>query len=214
MAIQQEVPGIDAYMVDARPEQATSSAVQSGWEAAEKLTPPTGDFPVEFKHSEELQVVKFLDPNGPFASYRQHFLTEKAGRKSYVCLGAECPLCLKLRHRPEDKRGFTVANLSITPAQKQMIIASPRLFKTLHMVNSTPQGPLNKNYWAISRSGVKQSTVYHVVAIKERDLAEDYGIDPATAANAIASMEPFSYSTIKQTSYTDLLAIAEELMDR
>jgi ethanolamine utilization microcompartment shell protein EutS len=82
------------------------------------------------------------------------------------------------------------------------------------MVNSTPQGPLNKNYWAISRSGVKQSTVYHVVAIKERDLAEDYGIDPATAANAIASMEPFSYSTIKQTSYTDLLAIAEELMDR
>jgi len=179
MAIQQEVPGIDTYMVDARPEQATSSAVQSGWEAAEKLTPPTGDFPVEFKHSEE-----------------------------------ECPLCLKLRHRPEDKRGFTVANLSITPAQKQMIIASPRLFKTLHMVNSTPQGPLNKNYWAISRSGVKQSTVYHVVAIKERDLAEDYGIDPATAANAIASMEPFSYSTIKQTSYTDLLAIAEELMDR
>jgi len=146
MAIQQEVPGIDTYMVDARPEQATSSAVQSGWEAAEKLTPPTGDFPVEFKHSEELQVVKFLDPNGPFASYRQHFLTE--------------------------------------------------------------------NYWAISRSGVKQSTVYHVVAIKERDLAEDYGIDPATAANAIASMEPFSYSTIKQTSYTDLLAIAEELMDR
>jgi len=53
MAIQQEVPGIDTYMVDARPEQATSSAVQSGWEAAEKLTPPTGDFPVEFKHSEE-----------------------------------------------------------------------------------------------------------------------------------------------------------------
>jgi hypothetical protein len=214
MAIQQEVPGIDTYMVDARPEQSTSSAVLSGWEAAEKLTPATGDFPVEFKHSEEPQVVKFVDPSGPFASYRQHFLTDKAGRKSYVCLGADCPLCLKLRHRPEDKRAFTVANLSVTPVQKQMIIASPRLFKTLHMINSTPQGPITKNYWAISRSGVKQSTIYHVVAIKERDLAEDYGIDLTTAANAVAAIEPFSNSTIKQTSYSDLLAIAEELLDR
>lgn len=202
----------DDFDVDARPEQSTSTAVQSGWEAAEKLTPAMGDFPREFKNSETIQIIKFLDATGPFAIYRQHFLQQKmSGPKSYVCLGATCPLCLKLGHRPEDKRAFTIANLSADPIQKQQFIASTRLYKQLHAAEFSPQGPLTKNYWAISRSGQKQNTVYTLNSIKARDLGEDWGIDAEAAEAVLATMTPFTRSVIRENSYAELLEIANDL---
>ncbi len=202
----------DDFDVDARPEQSTSTAVQAGWDAAESLTTPTGDYPVEFKHSEEIQVIKFLDLTGPFASYKQHFLQNKPGKKSYVCLGNNCPLCVKLGHKPEDKRAFTVANLSTNPISRQQLIATPRLYKTLHAAEFSPQGPLPKNFWAISRTGIKQTTVYNLNAIKPRDLDEDWNISLEEAEKAIAQMEPYTRSIIRETSYAELLEIAEELL--
>jgi hypothetical protein len=204
----------DDFDVDARPAQkAESSAVSSGWDAAEKLTVSTGDFPVDFKHSETAQVIRFLDPAGPFASYKQHFLSNKEGKKSYVCLGATCPLCTVLKHRAEDKRGFTIANLSTDPFSRQILTATPRLFKTLSAINSSPQGPINKEgmYWGLSRTGIKQTTVYHVTPIKARDLSDDWNIDQAAAEAAIAAMEPYPASTIRENSYAELLEIAQDL---
>lgn len=202
----------DNFDVDARPEQTTSTAVQAGWDAAESLTPPAGDYPVEFKHSEEIQVIKFLDQTGPFASYKQHFLQNKPGKKSYVCLGNNCPLCVKLGHKPEDKRAFTVVNLSTAPFSRQMLIATPRLYKTLHAAEFSPQGPLPKNFWALSRTGVKQTTVYNLNAIKPRDLDEDWNINLEEAEKFISSTESYTRSIIRETSYAELLEIAEELM--
>lgn len=213
MAIQQEsVPTIDTYAVNGRPEQGSTSAIQSGWDAAEKLSSSSVDYDNEFKFSETLQIVKFLDPNGPFSVYKQHFLQEKAGRKAYICLGPTCPLCNKLRHKADDKRAFTVVNLSKDPVKRQMLIASARLFKTLHMVNSTPQGPITKNYWAMSRSGVKQTTTYHVVAVKPRDLMEDYGINPEAVDPIISGFTPYTKDAIREHSYAELLEIAEDLL--
>jgi hypothetical protein len=205
----------DDFDVDARPETTvTSSAVGSGWGDAEKLVAPSGDYPVEFKHSETIQIVKFLDPNGPFATYKMHFLSQKtSGKRSYVCLGANCPLCTVLNHRPESKQAFTIANLSADPIQRQQLIATPRFFKSLVAVNSSPQGPLTKEnvYWALSRTGVKQTTAYQVTPIKARDLAEDWGIDEAAAEAIIATMQPYERSVIHENSYADLLEIAQEL---
>ena len=204
----------DDFDVNARPGQTANGAVGSGWEDAEKLTAPsTGEFPVDFKHGESAQVIKFLDPNGPFASYRQHFLSNKDGKKSYVCLGDNCPLCTVLKHRPEDKRGFTIANLSTDPVSRQILTATPRLFKTLVAANSSPQGPINKDgiFWGLSRTGIKQSTVYHLTPIKARDLSEDWKIDQEAAEAAIAKMEPYPASTIRENSYAELLEIAQDL---
>lgn len=200
------------FDVDARPEQTTSTAVQSGWDAAEKLVSPSGDFPVDFKHSEEIQVIKFLDQSGPFASYKMHFLQNKPGKKSYVCIGGNCPLCSKLQHKAEDKRAFTIVNLSTDPFQRQILTATPRLYKTLHAAEFSPQGPLPKNFWALSRTGVKQTTVYNLNAIKARDLDEDWGISAEAAEAAISAMEPYTRSVIRENSYAELLEIAEELL--
>jgi len=198
-----------------RPVQSSSTAVQSGWDAAEKLTVSAGDFPVEFKFNEgEFQIIKFLDQNGPFAIYKQHFLQQKTtGKRSYVSLGANDPLCTKLGSRPEDKKAFSIANLSAAGGpQRQMLIASSRLFKSLHAAHFSPQGPLTKNYWAISRTGKMQTTVYHINSVKPRDLMEDWNINSDEVEKLIADMKPFDKSAIKEPTWAELETVANSLL--
>ena len=208
----------DEFTMDAissRPEQSTSTAIQSGWAAAESLSTPAGDYPVEFKFTEgTYQVVKFLDEDGPFAIYRQHFLSQKTeGKRSYISLGANDPLCVKLGSKPEEKRAFSIVNLSAPGGpRREMLIASPRLFKTLHAQHFSPQGPLTKNYWALSRTGKMQTTTYHINPVKPRDLMEDWQIDEAAADTAVASFKPYTRADIKEPTWEQLETIANSLL--
>jgi hypothetical protein len=94
-----------------------------------------------------------------------------------------------------------------------MLIASPRLYKSLHAAHFSPAGPLTKNYWAISRTGKMQSTVYHINPVKPRDLAEDWGItDDEAIEKAIAEMVPFERSIIKEPTWEELEAVAASLI--
>jgi hypothetical protein len=199
--------------ISARPAQATSTAVQSGWLAAEKLSAPTREYPTEFKFSETLQVVKFLDEDGPFAVYKLHFLTQKTeGQRSYISLGANDPLCTKLGSKPEEKRAFSIINLSHPDGPKrQMLIASNRLFKSLHAAHFSPQGPLTKNFWALSRTGKMQTTTYHINPVKGRDLMEDWNIDEVAADAAVAAATPFVKSDLKEPTWEELEAVAASL---
>ena len=208
----------DEFTMDAissRPEQSTSTAIQSGWAAAESLSTPAGDYPVEFKFTEgSYQVVKFLDEDGPFAIYRQHFLSQKTeGKRSYISLGANDPLCVKLGSKPEEKRAFSIINLSAAGGpRREMLIASPRLFKTLHAAHFSPQGPLTKNYWALSRTGKMQTTTYHVNPVKPRDLMEDWQIDEAAAEKAVATFKPYTRADLKEPTWEELETIANSLL--
>lgn len=206
------VPENDEFTIDARPAQSTSSAIQSGWAAAE-IQPAS--YAEEFKFSEgNYQVVKFLDEDGPFAIYKQHFLTQKTeGKRSYISLGANDPLITKLGSKPEEKRAFSVLNLSAPNGPtRQMLIASPRLFKSLHAAHFSPQGPLTKNYWALSRSGKMQTTTYHINPVKPRDLMEDWKIDEAAAEKAVAEAKPFTRADLKEPTWEELEQVANSLM--
>ena len=204
----------EASLIEDRPASSTTqSVIQSGWDAAEKLVTVTTDYPVEYKHSDQFQLIKFIDTAGPFANYRQHFLNKKTeGRRSYVCLGEKCPLCLKLNDKPEVKRGFSIVNLSAKPFQRQMLIATPKLYKVFHAAEFSPQGPLTKNYWALSRSGVKQQTHYNFTSVKARDLSEDWGLSAEEVEAAVSSFTPFERAAIREDSYADLVDIAESLL--
>lgn len=209
-----EFANLDTPITD-RPSQATSTVVESGWEAADRTIKQVGDFPKDFKFVDgEFQIVKFLDPNGPFAIYKQHFLSQiTTGKRSYVSLGANDPLCVKLGSKPEEKKAFSIANLSAAGGpQRQILTASPRLYKSLHAAHFSPQGPLTKNYWAISRTGKMQTTVYHINAVKARDLTEDWGIADIDAIEAeIANMLPYDRSIIKEPTWEELEAVAASL---
>ena len=207
------------FDINARPTQSAQRAGVEGW-GDFKGDKKTGDFPVDFvfpKNSPEIQVVKFLDPSGPFYRYKSHFLTKKDGRKSYVCLSlvGDCPLCqldpTVEGQKPDGKFAFTVANLSVNPFQRQLLTATPRLYGQLTVLDSSPQGPLSSKYWALSRTGVRQDTTYHITPIKERDLMEDWGINPTEAEEAIASMERFTPSIIRENSFAELAEIAANL---
>jgi len=217
--------------IDARPSQATatSTSVQSGWDAAESLT-VSNDFPTEVKFEENKhQVFKFLDQNGPFAIYKQHFLTQKtSGKRSYVCItkaatydneGRElapavaCPLCVKLEDRPENKRAFTVVTLNSPQGiQRQMLISGARLYQALHAAHNSPQGPLTKGYWAVVRIGKGPQTNYTVTPIKERDLQEDWNLNAEAAAQVVDASEVYSRNLIKEHSYAELNEIADSLI--
>ena len=226
MTANKTVPSADNYIVeesefsvDERPAQATStsSVVASGWDAADLATPQQSEgFPTEYKHSEQPQVVKFLDQNGPFAVFKLHFLAGKPGKKSYICLNTNgqtnCPLCSVLHHKPEDKKAFSVVNFSAEGGpQRQILVATPRFYKNLHLAHFSPQGPLTKNYWSISRTGKMQTTVYHMQAIKARDLSEDWAPLNETDCEAfVATATPFEASLYRETPYAELLEIAQE----
>lgn len=222
MPIQPTAPNADNYVVDdvedidARPSQATATApssVQSGWDAADSFT-PSGDFPTEVRFEEgQIQVFKFLDESGPFAIYKQHFLKQKtSGKRSYVCIGENCPLCIELLDRAENKRAFTVVTLNHKEGMlRQMLVAGARLYQALHTAHYSPQGPLTKGYWAVTRVGKGPQTTYTVQAIKERDLDEDWKIDADKAAAAVAASDVYSRNLIKEHSRAELAEIAAEL---
>lgn len=214
-------PNADAYVanddIDARPEQSASgeSNVLEGWDAADTLASPSGEFPTEVKFEDGKDLVfKFLDEKGPFAIYKQHFLKQKtSGKRSYVCIGADCPLCVKLNDRPENKRAFTVINLSHPEGmQRQMLITGARLYQALHAAHYSPQGPLTKGYWAIKRVGKGPSTVYNVNAVKERDLQEDWGINPERTLAVVENSDVYTRNLIKEHSFTELDEIADSLL--
>lgn len=200
--------------ITARPTQSSSAAVMSGWEAANKTT-SAGNYPIDFKFGDAPQIIKFIDPNGPFAVYRQHFLTQKtSGQRAYVSLGANDPLCTKLGSKPELKRAFSIINLSaVGGPRRERLIASPRLYDALHAAEFSPQGPLLKNYWAISKTGKMQTTMYHLNSVKSRDLVEDWGFtDVEAIEKAIADIKPFTSEDIKTPTWEELEAVAASLL--
>ena len=115
--------------------------------------------------------------------------------------------------KPEEKRAFSVLNLSAPGGPvRQMLIASPRLYKSLHTAHFSPQGPLNKNYWALSRSGKMQQTTYNINPVKPRDLMEDWNIDEAAAEAASAAAKPFTRADLKEPTWDELETIANSLL--
>jgi hypothetical protein len=218
MPIQQNATNADAFIaddIDDRPEQSTASStvVLSGWDNADSLS-SNSEYPTEVKFEENKpQVFKFLDESGPFAIYKQHFLKQKtSGKRSYVCIGADCPLCLTLEDRPENKRAFTVVSLNSPEGMKrQMLISGARLYQALHAAHYSPQGPLTKGYWSIQRTGKGPQTMYTVIPVKARDLEEDWNIDQDAAEVAVSGAEVYTRNLIKENSLAELTEIADSL---
>jgi hypothetical protein len=210
----EEADEFSSEAINARPKQASSGTIQSGWDAAEQLTKPSQSYTKEFKFTDGgIQIVKFLDENGPYAVYRQHFIERKLGQKSYICLGATCPLCVKLNDKALEKRAFSIVNLSAEGGPtRQVLIASARLWKALHAAHFSAQGPLTRTYWALNRTGEMQTIAYNVSPIKGRDLMEDWNIDEAVAEKVVAESKPFTSDSVRTSTWEELDAIADSLL--
>lgn len=187
-----------------------SSRVAAGWGAAKSLQSEGSDYTSEFKLSEEPVLIKFL-ADEPFAVYRQHFLREKEGKKSYICLGSGCPLCDDLGDTPDKKFAFTMADLSQETFGGGMLVTGPRLLGVLEKANNGKYGPLSRHYWEISRTGTGRKTDYVLSVVRDRDLKDDYGLDSETINGVLRKIKLFDSSAIKESTKAELREIVAEL---
>lgn len=189
----------------------SSDAVGSGWGAAKKLKQEGGEFADEFRFDKDPVLVKFLN-DAPFAVYKQHWVEglRSTKKKSFICLGKSCPLCA-VGESAAKKWAFNIAVIGEDDAEVKALIAGSRLFDQIADEHEGKNGPIDNGYWALSKSGKKQTTTYKVDFVKERDLEEDWGVTPEDAEASLKGLVPYTAAQFAPPSKSYLQDIADEL---
>lgn len=199
--------------VDATPKHGTT--VQAGWEAAAKLLKPkekSGAYATDFKFSDQPTLVRFLE-DAPFYAYEQHWIDRTEGRRSFVCLGEDCPLCTIAGDKPRAKFAFNILVLSEEEPNVQVLTAPITLGRILQAKHEdTRLGPLTKHYWAISRIGTGRDTQYNVDRVRATDLAEEWELDADEIDGLTATAVKYDKSTVYESPRDELLALARQLV--
>ena len=167
---------------------------------------------VDFRFTEEPVLVKFLEDE-PFAVYEQHWIERPKGKKSFVCMGDGCPLCEILGDKPRGKFAFNVLVLNGEESKVQVLTAPPSLARQIKKAHEDDRkGPLDKEFWEISRLGTGPQTQYTLNYVRGRDLAEEWKLSQETVTELVANAEPFTASeVVRETPRSELLEIARSL---
>lgn len=188
-----------------------SSVIQVGWEAAKKAVAKSSKtYATDFKFDENVQLIKFVSADP--MTFMQHWVN-RPGKKSFISIGEGDPL-IAVGSKPDQKFAFTVLNLSDEEPQVQLMIVGVRLCGQLEKLHTDKKtGPLNRPdlYWAVSKSGTGTKTSYSIVPVKERDLAEDWGIDPTAAAELVKTLKPLGPEALHTSTKAELAEIAAEI---
>jgi len=183
--------------------------VRGGWDGVDAVKTDSGEYAVRLKLTEETQIIKFIK-DAPYASYGQHWV-ERTGQKSFVCLGAGCPLCAA-GNRPSKRTAFNVVLLSgdEEPVLRSLEVGVRVVDQLKNFHNSERTGPINKHYWAISRTGKGATSSTLLQMVRERDL-EEWGFSPLDESS-LAHFTKISYTEdiIQVPSRAELLRIATE----
>lgn len=196
--------------------------MKSGWGAAERARDANSDWASEVKLSSDEQVFLFLD-DSPFVVYGQHWIDERKGKKSFVCLNdvdarvkpGVCPLC-DIGDKARPMAAFNVVLLEEkNDPTLQVLVCGPKMTGQLKDKNDSRQGPLTEGYWGLSRSGKGGNTAYGIIPIKERDLESDWGVEPPDDRDIedLAKEEAYTSKTYPENppSLRDLKEIAAEI---
>ena len=216
MTINKPIIDADDYLTDdiedVAPKHGTT--VQAGWAAADALLKPkkeSGEYASDFRFTEQAQLIRFLEDE-PFSVYFQHWI-DREGKKSFVCLGDDCPLCTIAGDKPRGKFAFNVLVLSDEEPGVMILTAPPTLARQLKAANDdAKRGPLTKYYWAISRQGSATTTQYVVDRVKAMDLAEEWELDVEVVEAAIASSVKYDSSVVYVSPQEELLKLARQLV--
>jgi hypothetical protein len=210
-------PSVDAdtYLAedseDLQPKVGTT--VQEGWDAVEALlTANNSEFPTDFRFADEPQLIKFLQDR-PFATYEQHWIERPKGKKSFVCLGDSCPLCEVLGDKPRGKFAFNILVLVGDTVGVQVLTAPPSLARQIKKAHDDERkGPLDREFWEISRMGTGPTTQYTLNYVRGRDLAEEWKLSLDNVTEQIAAAVPFTADeVVRETPRSELLEIARSI---
>ena len=187
--------------------------VQGGWDALDALMKPvTTEYPTDFKFSEEPTLVKFLE-DGPFAVYEQHWIDGAKGRKSFVCIGENCPLCDVLGDKPRGKFAWNVYVLSGETQGVQVMTVPPVFARQVATANKDERkGPLVREFWEISRTGMGPTTNYSLNYVRGRDLAEEWKLKLDEVNALVEAAVPYTVDqVVRETPRSDMLEVARSV---
>jgi hypothetical protein len=188
-----------------------SSVIQTGWAAAKRaVSEASKSFTTDFRFDEDVQLVKFLSAEP--MSFLQHWVN-RPGKKSFV--GWDNDPLSRVGNKPERKFAFSVVNLSDEVPQIQLMTVGVRLCGQLEKLNADKKvGPIDRAdiYWAVSKSGIGTKTSYSIMPVKERDLAEDWDLDPVQLSSVISKMKPLGPDALRVSTNAELEEIARELL--
>lgn len=212
----------EAFTEDSENRRAkVGTTVQDGWASAKALLDTETEFENrDFKPSEDKQLIKFLEEI-PLATYQQHWINEAKGKKSHVCLDDddskdnECPLCDIAGDKPRGKFAFNILNFSMDDGPTvQVLTAPPSLFRLIDKANEDAKhGPIDKEYYELSRLGEGPKTQYKLDLIRTRDLEEEWGFTPDEAIELVAGAVLFTTDdVIRKTPRAELLELARSLV--
>jgi hypothetical protein len=205
----------DSYLaedtVEARPTHGTT--VQAGWGAAkEALKQKKSEYATDFRFTDQAQLVRFLQDE-PFAVYEQHWVDRTEGKRSFVCLGDECPLCTIAGDKPRPKFAFNIVVLSDGEPNVQILTAPPSFARQLQAANDDARrGPLTKYYWSIARTGSGNTTQYTLDRVRATDLAEEWELDADSVEEFAATAVSYDTTAVYVSPREDMLTVARTLV--
>ena len=166
----------------------------------------------DFRFSDEPQLIKFLQDR-PFATYEQHWIERPKGKKSFVCIGDTCPLCDILGDKPRGKFAFNILVIVGETTGVQVLTAPPSLARQIKKAHDDERkGPLDREFWEISRMGTGPTTQYTLNYVRGRDLAEEWKLTLENVNEQIASAELFTADeVVRETPRSELLEIARSI---
>lgn len=208
-----------------------AGSTSGGWGAWREKRAKMSNFGEEFKVDYKRRyLIRFLDDE-PYATYGQHWLDDmpKGERKSYVCLGEDCPLCDMLGTqdggKPRALARFNVVEFVEEKRDGETVMVPKHKFwemgsgvaQILEDYADDPKtSPLSDFYWQVSKSKTskKSPTTYQINIVKDRDLWDDWGAEALTDEEFNDFLdERFDDSTIRKDSREDLEEIAEDYIN-
>jgi len=215
---------------------ARSAAASGGWAALNKAkaaAPAAEGFYKRLELTSQPLVVAFLQPE-PFSVYRQHWVAKAEGRKSFTCLGEDCPLC----NLPDDVDEKTRKEVSRTTLKALFnVVALPDLddedpklevrvlecgvtlaSQIADYAEQSRTSPIDREdvYWALARkesgSGDRVKYTYKLDPIKARDLEEDWEAGPITGEDRESLAEGlYTEDVVRVDAISELEDLVDEL---
>ena len=205
-----------------RPSQAAPARESSrGWDKYKKRKAKSSRWNDEdqFKVEEgDEELIAFLEAE-PFAAWNEHFIRELDGKKSWVCLDDDCPLCDR-GDSPGYKAAFNIAVFddSGNPEVKYWAATPGPLDEIEEHAFNERYGPLDRegNYFVVSKKkGKNKFFKYKVERITEDQVKDEFGFDPLTpdelaalAGSGFGEKDVYTVSSRKE-----LRDVARELDD-
>jgi hypothetical protein len=201
---------------DDEDDEPTPKVGGKGWGSYEKTKSATSGFPENFKVTGEAVVVKILDEE-PFLVFLQHWI-ERKGKRSWTCLESRCPLCDDAGDKPSQQVCFNVVDFT-DPEDPQVKIwqFGPMVADILKNYSKDKKtAPINRDdlYFSVSKQSKNNKTTYYITPVKERDLLDDWDVEPLTEED-LEEFDDKAYDedVLQVNTRNELKQIAREILN-